>query len=181
MSTTKEKVYLRALAEDDLDRILAWHNDPELYATLGGHFRHVNREAEKNWLRRRLESADEVNLAICLLDPPEHIGNVYLRNVSWVHRNAELHIFIARPEHRGQGYGSAAIRLITRHAFEDLGLARLYLYTLASNSAAISSYQKCGFVAEGRLRRHAFKKGIFEDMIVMGLCREQLQPIEGRR
>jgi len=182
MSTVKEKVYLRALSEDDLDRVLGWHNDPELYVTLGGHFRHVSRETERNWLRHRVEAPDEVNLAICLLDPAQHIGNIYLRNVNWVHRNAELHIFIARQENRGKGYGSAAIRLIIKHAFEDLGLLRLYLYTLASNSAAISSYQKCGFVVEGRLRQHTFKRGTFEDMIVMGLCREEPRPVrKGRR
>ena len=139
MSTAKEKVYLRALSEDDLDRVLNWHNDPDLYATLGGHFRHVSREAEKNWIRRRMEASDEVNLAVCLSDPSEHIGNIYLRNINWVDRNAELHAFIGRPEHRGKGYGSTAVRLIVKHAFEDLGLVRIYLYVLASNPPAIKS------------------------------------------
>jgi RimJ/RimL family protein N-acetyltransferase len=64
------------------------------------------------------------------------------------------------------------MQLLTKHAFEDLGLMRIYLHTLASNSAAIAMYEKCGFVTEGRLKRHAFKKGVFEDMLVMGLCRE---------
>jgi diamine N-acetyltransferase len=170
MKKLKETVYLRALTTDDLDRLLRWHNDPELYASLGGHFRHVSREAEADWLRQRLEARDEVNLAVCLSQPPEHIGNVYLRNINWLDRNAELHTFIGRLEHRGKGYGSAAVRLIIQHAFEDLGLMRIYLHVLASNSAAIAAYEKCGFVNEGRLRRHAFKKGIFEDMLVMGMC-----------
>jgi RimJ/RimL family protein N-acetyltransferase len=172
MKKTKSKVYLRALAQDDLDRVLKWHNDAELYSTLGGHFRYVSREAETEWLRRRLEARDEVNLAICLSEPPDHIGNIYLRNINWVNRNAELHTFIAQREHRGKGYGSTAVRLIAKHAFEDLGLMRIYLYVLANNSAAIAAYQKCGFATEGRLRRHALKAGVFEDMLVMGLCRE---------
>src|SRR5271155_1658443 len=136
----KGKVYLRSLTQNDLDRVLGWHNDHELYSTLGGHFRYVSREAESEWLRHRLEARDELNLAICLHEPPEHIGNIYLRNINWVDRNAELHIFIAQPEHRGKGYGSAAVRLITKHAFEDLGLARIFLHTLAANSAAIAAY-----------------------------------------
>jgi RimJ/RimL family protein N-acetyltransferase len=171
-STSDGKILLRALSESDLDRVLSWHNDPDLYATLGGRFRHVNREAELNWLRQRITASDEVNLAICLAGSLEHIGNIYLRNIDLVHRNAELHIFIAHPEHRGKGYGANAIGLLLKHAFEDLGLVRVYLHTLASNSAAIKSYEKCGFVIEGKLRKHAFKNGAFEDMIVMGLCRE---------
>ena len=171
MDQVNETVYLRSLAQDDLDRVLNWHNDPALYSTLGGHFRYVSREAETEWLRRRLEARDEVNLAICLSEPPDHIGNIYLRNINWVDRNAELHTFIAQREHRGKGYGSAAVRLITKHAFEDLGLMRIYLYVLANNAAAIAAYEKCGFATEGRLRRHALKAGVFEDTLVKDLYR----------
>ena len=79
-----------------------------------------------------------MNLAICLSEPPDHIGNIYLRSINWIDRNAELHTFIAQPKHRGKGYGSTAVRLLTKHAFEDLGLMRIYLHVLASNSAAIA-------------------------------------------
>jgi RimJ/RimL family protein N-acetyltransferase len=169
---TKGGIYLRPLSYDDLDRVLAWHNSPELYETLAGHFRQVSRETEAEWLRRRLEAKDEVNLAICLSGADEHIGNIYLRHIDSIARNAELHIFIAPPGYRGKGYGSIAVQLMIEHAFKDLDLARLYLYVLASNSAAIAAYEKCGFVKEGLLRRQAFKKGAFEDMVVMGICRE---------
>lgn len=172
MKNKPETIYLRALTHNDLDRVLSWHNDHELYASLSGHFRYVSREAEAEWLRRRIEARDEVNLAICLSKTHEHIGNIYLRNIDWVHRNAELHIFLAKPGHRGKGYGSEAVQKTTRYAFEDLGLMRIYLHVLATNSAAIKSYERCGFVAEGRLRRHAFKAGTFQDIVVMGICRE---------
>jgi RimJ/RimL family protein N-acetyltransferase len=172
MKKTKQKVCLRALTHNDLDRVLAWHNDPELYATLGGHFRYVSREAEAEWFQRITQARDQVNLAICLSEADQHIGNIYLRNIDWVARNCELHAFIASAEHRGKGYCSTAVRLILKHAFEDLGLVRVYLYVLASNSAAFATYSKCGFVEEGRLRRHALKAGAFEDVLVMGICRE---------
>jgi RimJ/RimL family protein N-acetyltransferase len=172
MKTTKKNVYLRPLAQQDLDRVLGWHNDRALYSTLGRQFRYVSRETEVEWLHRRLEARDEVNLAICLAASANHIGNVYLRNINWIDRNCELHIFIGAKEHRGKGYGSMAVQLITKHAFEDLGLMRIYLQVLASNSAAIASYKKCGFETEGRLRRHTLKAGGFEDVLIMGLCHE---------
>ena len=173
MKKSEDGLYIRPLTPNDLDRLLRWHNDPELYSTLAGHFRPVTREAETEWLRDRLEARDEVNLAICLSEPAEHIGNIYLRKINWVDRNAELHVFIASAEHRGKGYGSTAVRLIIKHAFDDLALRRVYLQVLASNSAAIVAYERCGFVTEGRLRRHIFKNGVFEDMLVMGLCCEE--------
>jgi RimJ/RimL family protein N-acetyltransferase len=167
------KVYLRPLCGDDLDRLLGWHNDPELYATLAGHFRPVAREVEQEWLQRRMAAADELNLAICLSDSAEHVGNIYLRDINRQNLNAELHIFIARPEHRGHGYGGLAVRLITKYAFEELGLARLYLHVLASNFSAIKTYEACGFAKEGTLRGHVFKNGVFEDLVIMGLRNER--------
>jgi diamine N-acetyltransferase len=175
MRKATELVYLRALTTGDLDRVARWHNDPDLYATLAGHFRYISPETEAAWLRQRIEAQNEINLAVCLSESSEHIGNIYLRNIDWVDRNAELHVFIAECGNRGRGYGSAAIDLIARHAFEDLDLMRIYLYVLASNSAAIATYEKCGFAVEGRLRKHVFKKRTYEDLLVMGLCRQDQQ------
>lgn len=168
-----ESVYLRALELDDLERTHRWHNDLALYESLAGTYRYVSRAAEEEWLRKKQNySTQEVNLAICLTDDSQHIGNVYLQNIDWVARHAELHIFIGEPGQRSKGYGQAVLRLLTRHAFQDLGLLRLYLEVLEDNHSAIRLYEKCGFVVEGKLRNHAFKRGKFKNLVVMGLCAE---------
>jgi len=167
---TNSSVYLRALEISDLERVLAWHNDSSLYERLGGNFRWISRTAEEEWVRRRtIYSTSEVNLAICLSDTHEHIGNVYLREIDWVARHAEFHIFIATQLHRGRGYGESVIRQVLNHAFDDLGLRRIFLFVLASNEPAIRLYRKCGFKDEGLLRQHVFKNGRFEDVLVMGI------------
>ena len=102
-----------------------------------------------------------------------HVGNIYLRNIDWTARHGELHIFIADKARRGRGYGSSALRQLIRHAFDTLGLQRIYLFVLKDNRAAVRAYEKCGFVVEGSLRRHAFKGGRFKDMLIMGLLREK--------
>jgi diamine N-acetyltransferase len=79
-------------------------------------------------------------------------------------------IFIGETQHQSQGYGQQALRLILRHAFHDLGLHRLYLTVLDDNARAIRVYEKCGFRVEGRLRQHAYKRGQFRDLVLMGIC-----------
>ena len=60
-------VYLRALELDDLDRTYKWHNDSELYKTIGVFQVYVHRTTDEEWLRKKLAfSNEEVNLAICL-------------------------------------------------------------------------------------------------------------------
>lgn len=168
------RIYLRALNTTDLDQVHAWHNDPQLYQFLGSSFRWVSRVTEEEWLRRRcMYSTTEVNLGICLTDTDEHIGNVYLRDIAWIERHAEVHIFIAAATHRGQGYGDETMKILLSHAFHDLALERVYLFVLASNHAAQRLYLKCGFREEGRLRRHAFKRGQYDDVIVMGILKTE--------
>ena len=163
-------IHLRALCDGDLERTLAWHNDPALYATLGDAFRFVGRGAEVEWLRRKSQfDSNEVNLAICVSDTGIHVGNIYLRRIDWVARSAVLHIFIGDPASRGKGYGRAAIAALLQHAFRDLNLNRVSLEVLADNAPAIRLYERCGFIVEGRFRQATFKDGRYRDVCAMAI------------
>lgn len=164
-------IYLRALELSDLDQVLRWHNDAALYESLGGTFRPVSRLSEEEWLRRRVAySENEINLAICTVENEQHIGNIYLRDIDWISRRAEMHVFIGETVERNRGYGTAAIRWLIEYVFQQLGLVRIYLFVLSDNRAAISVYQRCGFSLEGTLRKHVLKNGELKDVVVMGLC-----------
>lgn len=168
-----EPVYLRALEVEDLERTHKWHNDPSLYKTLGSNFRFVSRSAEEAWLKQKCAfSKNEVNLAICLKDTNDHIGNIYLRDIDWISRRGTNHIFIGDTENRGKGYGQSAIRQLISYAFDELNLQKISLIIFADNDVARHIYKKCGFTVEGTLKRHFYKNGQFKDVICMGLCRE---------
>ena len=167
-----ETVYLRALELNDLERTHRWHNDPALYETVVGAFRYVSRAAEEEWLcQKQAFSNQEVNLALCLTSDSTHIGNIYLRNINWIARHAEVAgLLIGEPEQRSKGYGTTALRLLIQHAFRDLGLLRLYAFILEENQPVRRVIEKCGFIVEGKLRKHAYKNGEFKNVLVVGLC-----------
>jgi len=176
MKPKQPRVYLRALDEQDLERTLRWHNDPELYRTLVDGFRLVSKISEHEWLAKRTSySPSEVNLAICLSPGDKHIGNIYLRPINLVSRHAVLGIFIGEQAHRGHGYGHQAISQALTHAFDDLGLERVYFEVLPDNKKAIQLYERVGFKTEGRLRNHVFKEGKFKDVLVMGILRTEFK------
>lgn len=168
-----EEVYLRALELSDLDRTRRWHNDAKLYEMLVSPFRYVSQAAEEEWIHRKVEySPTEIQLAICLKEGDQHIGNIHLRSIDWVSRHAELGIFIGEAQHCSKGYGRQALRLVLRHAFRDLGLHRVHLTVLEDNPRAIKTYEQCGFAIEGRLRQNTYKRGQFRDLIIMGVCED---------
>jgi RimJ/RimL family protein N-acetyltransferase len=63
--------------------------------------------------------------------------------------------------------------LAIRHAFEQLGLHRLSIRVLASNTRAVRCYEKCGFKVEGRERESARVSESWEDDLIMGLLRQE--------
>lgn len=166
-----EPVFLRALELDDLERTHKWHNDPDLYSSLTGTFRYVSMSAERKWIEKKAEFNDcEISLAICESKTKRHIGNIYLREISWIDRRAGLAIFIGEKDARSKGYGQSAVKQLVRYAFDELNLQKISLPVLVDNAVAQHIYEKCGFTIEGTLKRHVYKNGQFKDVLVMGIC-----------
>jgi len=98
------------------------------------------------------------------------VGSVSLFGFDDLARHAEIGIAVLA-EHRGRGIGSAALAKMVAFAFVRCNLRRVHLQAISSNVGAIRVYEKAGFEVEGRLREHAWVRGAYEDMVVLGLLR----------
>jgi RimJ/RimL family protein N-acetyltransferase len=61
--------------------------------------------------------------------------------------------------HRGKGYATRAVRLASRHAFADMGIARIELFIEPDNAASLTVARSAGFTEEGTLRNRAVLLG----------------------
>ena len=77
------------------------------------------------------------------------------------------------PELRRQGMATEMFKYFLDYLFRGCGLNRLGLETLAINTGAIKMYKQLGFKQEGQLRKAIFRKNMFQELIVMGLLREE--------
>ena len=100
------------------------------------------------------------------------VGSVSLFAFDDLARHAEVGIALVA-EARGNGAGTAAISQIVEFAFVRCNLRRIHLLVIASNLGAIRAYEKAGFVIEGRQRQHAWVRGKYEDILVMGILRSE--------
>ena len=66
-------------------------------------------------------------------------------------REAEVGYVVAA-EKRGRGLAVAALRVLTRWGFEQLGLARIELRAELANPASLVVAERCGYTREGVLR-----------------------------
>jgi RimJ/RimL family protein N-acetyltransferase len=77
------------------------------------------------------------------------------------------------PDFRGRGFTTRALRLVSRWAFHEAGLARLELGHKVGNEASGRAAAKAGFRAEGRLSgRLPNPDGTRSDEIYYSLTRE---------
>jgi RimJ/RimL family protein N-acetyltransferase len=98
------------------------------------------------------------------------VGSTTLFGFDHLARHAEAGIGLL-PEARGRGIGTRAITQLAEFGFTRCNLRRIHLQAIASNAGAIRAYEKAGFVVEGRLRQHAWVRGGYEDIVLMGLLR----------
>ncbi len=101
------------------------------------------------------------------------IGFVILMNVNYAHGDAFVGIGMGDAEYRGKGYGTDAMKLVLRFAFQELNLHRVSLEAIAANARAIRSYEKCGFAQEGRTRNAEFRDGVRDHIVAMGILRAE--------
>lgn len=170
-------VYLDRLDMSCLDKCLEWHQSDELYSTLCGHRNpYIEAAGETTWLTARMErdaQGAEWCRSIFAFDkgPPwrsEYIGNVYLRPIDKINRNAEFHIFIGEPKYRGLGFGRR-VTVSAIGAAQKMGLHKLYLSVLRCNQRAIRVYEWCGFKTVGTLTDHVLKADGWHDVVMMEL------------
>ncbi|MBN2146051.1 MAG: GNAT family N-acetyltransferase [Anaerolineales bacterium] len=171
-----ERIRFRSIEREDLPHFVAWFNDPEVRAGLGLYLplSQVEEEAWFDDLQKR--APDERPLSIEVRQSSTAgddgwilIGDCGLLNIDQRNRSAELGIMIGDKTFWNRGYGTEAVRLLVKHGFQTLNLHRIFLRVFETNPRAIRSYEKAGFVSEGRQRQAEFRGGKYIDVIVMSM------------
>ena len=168
------------LTEDDpavlAKAFVIWFKDTELSRLLDSDPpRTWSFEKIKQWMEKDLEKQDPENIffSIRTLGDDQLIGFIGLLGIAWNHGDAWVAISIGEREYWGQGYGTDAMRVLQRYAFEQLNLHRLTLLVFEYNHRAQKSYEKSGFKVEGRQRETMRREGHRWDWIYMGILKEE--------
>ncbi len=164
-------VRLRGYERSDLDAVMKWWNDEEVTQFLGGTEFPASTIEEQTFIEKAAAGTDPSNksFAIETLAERKYIGTIGLARINWLSRHAELGMAIGEKDYWGRGYGSDAVRVLLRLAFDKVGLHRVQLHVFDFNQRAISCYEKCGFRREGVLRDYWYKNGKFRDTLVMSI------------
>jgi RimJ/RimL family protein N-acetyltransferase len=73
----------------------------------------------------------------------------------------------------GRGFCTEAAAAVLDYGFESLGLHRVFASYFARNPTSGRVMEKLGMAREGLLRGHVRKWGVFENLVVRGVLREE--------
>jgi RimJ/RimL family protein N-acetyltransferase len=174
-----EAAVLRPLRAADRVISVRWRNDPEIRDGILGYRFPVTAEMEADWVNSVLKDQSRTRVILAIEDKSDgaFVGFVYLNNIDWFARNAEFGILIGERSRHGKGLAREALALVVDYAFKTLNLQRLYLRVVAFNKRALRLYRGFGFVQEGIQRQHAFARGRYHDVVLMGLLRGEFKAI----
>jgi RimJ/RimL family protein N-acetyltransferase len=168
------RVSLRARTVDDLDVLFRIAAELETWEERNpGAPAPLTRERFDARLAQDVDSPPAAESVTFVVDADgTAVGSASLFGFDPFARHAEAGIALA-PEARGRGIGTAAIVQLVEFGFVRRNLRRIHLQAIASNVGAIRAYEKAGFVVEGRQREHAWVRGAYEDIVLMGILRSE--------
>ena len=167
-----DRIKLVPLESKNIPIFLKWMNDQEILQYLAGNNRPLTIEEEQEWFAQIKNKKNAYYFSIIIKENEKLIGNCSF-DVDWKNRVGGMGIVIGEKQYQNQGYGTEAIKLVVKHAFEELNLNRMELQVYSNNPRALKCYEKVRFAVEGRKRQFVFIHGEYHDAIIMGLLKEE--------
>lgn len=162
-------------------RTYTFHDIPDLIPLIGAkqvaattlRIPHPYTQKDAEDLVAQAQDSDGVRLAVRLRDSATFVGGVGLR-LELDHHRAELGYWIGVP-YWGNGYASEAAQALVRYAFDELKVNRLYASHVPNNPASGKILLRLGMKREGYLRGHILKWGEYQDLVLYGMVKEDVQ------
>jgi RimJ/RimL family protein N-acetyltransferase len=162
---------LRPWTEDDVDAMVAGCNDPEVAYWIPTIPHPYTRDDAIAFIRREVD-VDHTAFAIELGGTV--VGGIGMGLNSEEYR-ARMGYWVAA-DARGRGVCTRALRLLARHALDDLHVQRVDLITDPDNIASQRVAEKVGFQREGVLRAHLrHPDGRIRDSVMFSLLPGELR------
>lgn len=138
--------------KDASDDYVSWMNDSKVNQFLESRFRKWSKEDLKPYIKNMNESLTDIHLGI--FNEGEHIGNLSLRHINKHHKRADVAFLIGDEKHRGKGIMSASVKVLVKHAFNNLDLDRIFSSCYQLNIKSKKCLIKAGFEPAGRVANY---------------------------
>jgi len=140
------RITLRPVEESDIETILAWENDSDVWPvsdTSAPYSRRMIEEYVKGY-RANLYAERQLRLIITLTDNGRSIGVVDLYDYDPANGRAMTGIYID-VRYRGMGHATEALNLLATYSCKHIGMHQLAALIAEDNTGSLRLYAKAGY------------------------------------
>lgn len=174
--------YISALELDDYRVTYRWRKHEKTWDSVVGPKRFVSQETERKWVETAIslhERGEVLRFAVREMNSDKLVGILGVTNID-NHNRSFSTASMMDPEERGKGIIGKAREMVFRYMFDEMGMERVWVRVLEDNVSSRRSVEKFGYVQEGVMRKAAWKKGRFKDLIVYALLKEEFYNLYGK-
>ena len=141
-----------------------WMNDPDVTKYTESRFVKHTMMGIKQYVKDISGSSNDYFYGIYLGN--DHIGNIKL-HVNEHHNLGDIGIIIGDKTQWGNGYAVEAIKLLSEHGFDKIGLHKISAGIYADNTGSIKAFQHAGYKEDSRNELTYLSNGEYVDEIIM--------------
>jgi RimJ/RimL family protein N-acetyltransferase len=176
MAIETKNLLLRKLSLADVnEQYVSWLNDEEVNKYL--ETRHVLQT-----LKSCKEFVDACNNDVCsqlfgifLKADGSHIGNIKIGFINNKYKRGELRLLIGAKHNWGKGFGTEAVKALSKYSIDFLGLKKIEAGCYEDNVGSLRIFLKSGFVVEGFKRAHIERDGKRLGCFTFGLLANEIK------
>ena len=176
------QVSLTPPTREDVERLTEWLKDDEVNSSWYGMGEdgqplhagyapsHVLEGDDNEW--NRIFNSDNRKVFAVYTTEGEHIGEAQLV-IEWPLLEAQAYILVGRKDLWHHHYGTMAMVGLLDHAFDSLGLHRIWVDVPEYNRPALTMVEHIGFVMEGHFRKAHRRGDQWFDSYALGLLADE--------
>lgn len=134
--------------------------------------KHQTKETEDQYINNVLNWGKKLFM-IMLNDTKEIIGSVWMHEYSDINRNWVIWITLYNELQMWKWYGTEAMNLFLKYAFEYIGSNKVKLQVYSNNPRAKKSYEKCWFREVWVFREDLYIMWEYVDSIAMEMLKNE--------
>ena len=167
------RIFLDSITREDLPKLMHWRNLPQ-YRKNFREYREINADMQTSWYEHTVVADKNTEMfAIRLIETGELIGCCGLCYINWIHRYAELSLYIGWNETYidESGYANEACDLIFGYGYFELGLEKIWSEIYEFDKKKIKLFKKIGFEIDGTLRHQYYFDGQWWNSFIYSLLK----------
>jgi len=162
---------LTAIERTDLKQLMDWRNKPE-FRKYFREYRELNSDIQEQWFEKKVLNDPAIMMfSIRRLSDNLLLGCCGFVYINWVHRHADLSIYIGWNNFYidEEGYAEDAAKILLKYGYHELGLNKVWTEIYSIDEKKKAFFGKLGFHRDGVLRQNYFYDGQWCDSLILSL------------